>query len=150
MNEKVKVPFISGLILAKYSKAAERQIEFVIDERSYIDKVPDHVIEDDIASIIGNLIDNAIDALTGRPDARITMMLKSDEDGVTFIIKDNGPGIKNISVEKCFEKGVSTKGPDRGYGLFIVNERLERAHGKLWIENENGLICRVFIPEGKE
>lgn len=150
LNEKVKVPFISGLILAKYSKATERQIEFVISTDSYLDKLPDHVIEDDISSILGNLLDNAIDALTGRRESKIILTIKSIDDGIIFIIRDNGPGIKDLPMEKYLEKGVSSKGPDRGYGLFIVSERLKRAQGQLWMENEDGLTCKVFIPETQE
>lgn len=150
LNEKVKVPFISGLILAKYSKATERHIEFVIESSSYLEAMPEHVIEDDVASIIGNLIDNAIDSIAGKPGARIGLSLNSGEDGATFIIRDNGSGITDLPIEKCFEKGVSTKGPDRGYGLYIVNEKLRRAGGKLKASNDNGLVCTVFIPNVQE
>lgn len=150
LNEKIKVPFISGLILAKYSRATERHIEFVIDPSSYLEAVPEHVIEDDIASIIGNLIDNAIDSITGKSGACIRICLNSGEDGATFVIRDNGQGITDLPIEKCFEKGVSTKGPDRGYGLFIVSEKLKRAGGRLKVENDDGLVCTVWIPNVQE
>ncbi|MBE0451715.1 MAG: Spo0B domain-containing protein [Clostridia bacterium] len=150
LNEKIKVPFISGLILAKYSRATERHIEFVIDPSSYLEAVPEHVIEDDIASIIGNLIDNAIDSITGKSDACIRIGLNSGEDGATFVIRDNGTGITDLTIEKCFEKGVSTKGPDRGYGLYIVSEKLKRAGGQLKVENDHGLHCTVWIPSVQE
>lgn len=150
LNEKIKVPFISGLILAKYSKATERHIDFVINPSSYLEALPEHAIEDDVASIVGNLIDNAIDAITGKSDAKINLSMNSDKDGVTFIISDNGTGITDLPIEKCFEKGVSTKGPDRGYGLYIVNEKLERAGGRLLIENDDGLVCTVWIPSVQE
>ncbi|MCD4714489.1 MAG: Spo0B domain-containing protein [Clostridiales bacterium] len=150
LNEKVKVPFISGLVLAKYSKATERHIEFVIEPTSYLEAMPEHVIEDDVASIIGNLIDNAIDSIAGKSGARIGLSLNSDENGATFIIRDNGTGIKDLPIEKCFEKGVSTKGPDRGYGLYIVDEKLRRAGGRLTVVNDNGLVCTVFIPAIQE
>lgn len=150
LNEKVKVPFVSGLLLAKYSKAAERHIEFIIDAGSRLDSVPGDVIEDDLASILGNLIDNAIDALTGRADGKITVLLKSEDAGLSLLVRDNGPGIQEIPMEKSMEKGVSTKGPDRGYGLFIVKEKLSRSKGQLSMENDGGLVCRVFIPEGQE
>lgn len=147
LNERIKVPFVSGLILAKYSKATERHIEVIIDVESDLKSIPSHVNEDDIASIVGNLIDNAIDAISGQPEAKIWILLRSEQGGVTFRIRDNGPGITGIPVERCFEKGVSTKGPDRGYGLSIVNEKLTRAGGRLSLENQNGLICTVWIPE---
>jgi two-component system CitB family sensor kinase len=150
LNEKIKVPFISGLILAKYSRATERHIEFVIDPSSYLEAVPEHVIEDDIASIIGNLIDNAIDSITGMSGACIRIALNSGEDGATFVIRDNGSGITDLPIEKCFEKGVSTKGPDRGYGLYIVSEKLKRAGGRLKVENDHGLLCTVWIPSVQE
>ena len=150
LNEKVKVPFISGLLLAKYSKAIERHIDFVIDSGSCLESLPAHVIEDDISSIIGNLIDNAIDSVTGKRDARIRLCLNSHVDGVTFRIEDNGSGIVEMPIEKCLEKGVSTKGPDRGYGLYIVSEKVKRAGGRLLMKNKQGLVCTVWIPSKQE
>lgn len=150
LNEKVKVPYLSGLILAKYSKAQERLIDFVIEKESFVDHIPDHVLEDDLSSILGNLLDNAIDALTGRKEARISLSLMSKKEGLSLVVSDNGPGIDKEYLGKVLEKGVSTKGPDRGYGLYIVKERLKRAGGTLILDNDSGLTCRVWIPEMEE
>ncbi len=92
-------------------------------------------------------MDNAIDAISGKTGAKIEVLLLSEPGGVTFEIRDNGPGISQMPIEKCLEKGVSTKGPDRGFGLYNVNERLKRAGGDLRLENQDGLVCTVWIPE---
>lgn len=150
LNEKIKVEILSGLILAKYAKATKHNIELNIDDTSTIKELPEHMNEHEASSLLGNLLDNAIDALTGMDGAEISLSIHQDMEQMSIIVRDNGPGITQVPVEECLKKGFSTKGPDRGYGLDIVNETVQRLGGSIALVNDNGLVCTVILPMKQE
>ena len=93
--------------------------------------------------VLVNLLDNAHRAAElsgGTP--RVTMRVEAAEGGVSFIIDDNGPGFRTP------EKGETSSWGSTGIGLTFVRKALERCGGRLtYTELEDGLSCRVFIPE---
>ncbi|WP_353893642.1 ATP-binding protein [Proteinivorax hydrogeniformans] len=151
LNQRIKVPAVAGLILAKHSKGAERKIELIIDEEAHISKIPKGALEEDITSIIGNLIDNAMDVLAKEGGGKIYLDMYQDSKQFSITVWDDGPGMSDTCLEKCFEKGFSTKGEDRGYGLYIVKNIVDYLNGHLELKNQEGLCCKVYLPmERKE
>lgn len=148
LNRCVKIPTLSGLILSKYSKAAERKIKLSIRSDSYVQNIPMAALEDDITSILGNLIDNAIEALESIDAPEIILYLLSDDIQFYMEVKDNGDGMDPEWMDFVTERGFSTKGNDRGYGLAIVSEKIEILGGTLTFENDGGLRCSVALPMG--
>lgn len=149
LNEKVRVPALSGLLLAKHSRAAEKKIDLVIDEKTDVSRIPIGALDEDMTSILGNLIDNAIDALSVA-GGEINALLFQDDANFVVEISDNGAGIEETELLNCLEKGYSTKGDDRGYGLHIVSEKIKYLGGKLSLYNDNGLCCVVKLPMERE
>ena len=145
LNKRINVPVLSGLILAKYSKALERHIELILDEDALVDVLPQKASESDMTSIIGNLIDNAIDAMKGR-SGQIVLDLYHDDLNFNISVADSGEGMSEDNMATCFEKGYSTKGEDRGYGLFIIKEIVDALGGRIELKNEHGLVVLVIIP----
>ncbi len=150
LRDQVKIPALSGLLLAKYSRASERKIDLRLSLDTYIDRLPEHMMESDISSILGNLIDNAIEALARRKDARITVTLRSNRAEALLEVRDNGPGLGGRAVEEVLRRGFSSKGPDRGFGLAIVREKIERAGGTLALREDGGLHCSVNLPMNRK
>ena len=146
LSSNIKIPTLSGLILSKYSKAAERKIKLTIHSASYVSALPVSALDDDITSIIGNLIDNAIDALSGVETPEIILRMLSNETEFSIEVKDNGAGMDPEWMSLCIERGFSTKGRDRGFGLAIVSEKVAMLGGTLVFENENGLRCLIVLP----
>lgn len=146
LNHKIKIPTLSGLILSKYSKAAERKIKLSIHPESLVTELPVSAIEDDLTSIVGNLIDNAIEALVGIASPEIILKMVSDDTDLYIEVKDNGQGMDPEWMAHCVERGFSTKGKDRGYGLAIVLEKVTLLGGTLNFENQEGLKVWVVLP----
>lgn len=94
-----------------------------------------------IQQVVINLIRNAMDALSGTPDARIIVrVLPADEDGIVAIeVCDNGPGLSEDMKESIFKPFATTKSQGMGLGLSICQTIIE-AHG--------GVIRAVSPPEG--
>jgi CitB family two-component system sensor histidine kinase MalK len=108
--------------------------------------LPEHAIEDDITSILGNLIDNAIEALEDTITPIIEVKLVENETFLLIEVKDNGPGMNTAQLSDYMTTGFSTKGDNRGYGLPIVQKKVMLLSGKLSFENNDGLICTIILP----
>ena len=120
-----------------------------IDPESNLEIIPKTITVGEICSVIGNLIENAIDELVKMEGGRIEVGLFSDEKGLKIMVSDNGPGIKKEIAEKIFEKGVTTKEGNRGIGLNIVKEIVDNAGGTIRWYEDNGTTWDVYIPARK-
>lgn len=146
LNYKILNVHIAGLLLAKYNKAIERNIDFKIDESSYLDNLPEELSEDEICSILGNLIENAIDELVKVEDGKINVRIFSNENYLEIEIEDNGLGISESIRDSIFQKGVTTKSGNRGFGLHLIKKIIDRANGEIFIEHNNGTKWLISIP----
>lgn len=146
INNRIKIPAVSGLILAKHSKASEQRVNLIIDEEAHIEGLPKGMLESDVTSILGNLIDNALDAAS----ENVTIDIFSDNSHLTINVCDDGPGIDESLLPRVLEKGFSTKGKDRGFGLAIVEEKVKGLRGNLILINQDGLCVKVMLPMYRE
>jgi len=149
LNDRIKNAHVAAILLAKYNKATEAKILMEIDPESNLEIIPKTITVGEICSVIGNLIENAIDELVKMEGGRIEVGLFSDEKGLKIMVSDNGPGIKKEIAEKIFEKGVTTKEGNRGIGLNIVKEIVDNAGGTIRWYEDNGTTWDVYIPARK-
>ncbi|CAG7628399.1 ATP-binding protein [Paenibacillus allorhizosphaerae] len=148
-------PVIGGLIIGKHSHAQERKIRFEIDPESTFRDVPAWIDRDLLVTIIGNLCDNAMEALLESPqtgEKRVTLFLTDLGEDLIIECEDNGPGIAKDYAERMFEKGVSSKaGEHRGIGLSLVKHAVEKLNGHILHEPSTlgGTVFSVSIPKQK-
>lgn len=119
---------VRALLIAKSTVCAERGIDIVVDPGSVCS--PDGT--DDVVTVLGNLIDNAVDA-TGY-DSTIAVVLAETPAGQRMLtVDDDGPGVPEAEREAVFEAGVTSKEPDgintRGFGLALVQRVARRREG---------------------
>jgi two-component system CitB family sensor kinase len=149
LRARVAPPAIAALLLAKVTIAAEQDVQLVIDDSSHLDQPT--VDPQALITIIGNLINNAVDAVTGQPPPRIVTVHLSDEDGQVFIsVSDTGPGVAPEAVEEIFEDGYSTKTARgqmrRGLGLALIRRLVHRAGGSVTVAPGPGARFEVRFP----
>jgi sensor histidine kinase regulating citrate/malate metabolism len=86
----------------------------------------------DAVTILGNLIDNAIDAVSEAATRVVEVEVTASSDCLRARVSDSGPGVTPAFVDKVFERGWSTKASDgpvgRGLGLALVVQAV-RSHG---------------------
>jgi two-component system, CitB family, sensor kinase len=148
--ESVDHPVVAALLLGKTAQAAERGITLQIRPGSYLRGMC--VEPHDAVTLLGNLIDNAIDA-TAETDAprRIDLQLAIDPDEFTIEVEDSGPGLSEDERELAFRRGWSTKvnadGFSRGIGLALVVQTVRRYSGQIDVSDSHlgGARFRISI-----
>jgi len=148
---RVGDPTLSALLLAKAVIASERGISLRIAEDTLVSRELDDVR--DVVTIVGNLIDNALDAVAAGPpadDRWVAVTVRVHDGGVDIRVWDSGPGVDPASVDRIFEEGFTTKEPGsqpmRGLGLALVQQVVRRHGGEIAIRNDGGADFSVRLP----
>lgn len=146
--ESVGNPILVGLLLGKAAVASERGVEMRVNpETSLPEEVP-YVRE--LVTIVGNLIDNALDSVAPLGSGWIDVTIKTDEDGVLVRVHDSGPGIDAEVVDEIFRDGFTTKIATgtgrRGLGLALVRQAVQRRGGRVSVDNAGGAVFTVVLP----
>ncbi|WP_336715795.1 sensor histidine kinase [Arthrobacter sp. USHLN218] len=141
VTSRIEDPAVAALLIAKASSAAERVVSLELDDGSALGRV-DETLSRDLTTVVGNLVDNAIDAVSGRPDAAVHIHLRDEPHRVTVTVRDSGPGVAADSVEDIFRQGFSTKDSDdgggRGFGLALTRLVCSRRGGGVGVRNAPG------------
>ncbi|MFE2422779.1 ATP-binding protein [Streptomyces hokutonensis] len=152
VRERIGNALLVGLIVAKTTVAAERGVRMVLSEDSALGEDPPHLRR--LLTIVGNLLDNAIDAASGGPPPpggrEVLLSLVEAVDLVMVRVADSGPGIPPGATESIFEDGWSTR-PDRGtarrgLGLALVHRLTQRHGGTITVSEGPGAVFTVVLP----
>ncbi|MCX5063596.1 sensor histidine kinase [Streptomyces sp. NBC_00452] len=152
VRERIGNALLVGLIVAKTTVAAERGVRMVLSDDSALGEDPPHLRR--LLTIVGNLLDNAIDAAAGGPPPaggrEVELSLVEAVDLVMVRVADSGPGIPPDAAESIFEDGWSTR-PDRGtarrgLGLALVHRLTQRHGGTITVSEGPGAVFTVRLP----
>lgn len=146
ITNKIKNVNIVALLLAKYYKAEELRIKLEIDKQSYLSKIPNNISEDNLSSVIGNLIENSLEAVNVDGTGTVFFKIFEEKNKLIIDIKDNGPGIPTEIADKIYERNFSTKSEHSGYGMFIVKNIIESANGEITLSIDEGTSWHTEIP----
>ncbi|WP_240607416.1 sensor histidine kinase [Cryobacterium aureum] len=152
---RLEEPAVAALVIAKTSLARERGATLVLSPESNLGRV-DTDLSTDLVTVIGNLVDNALDAVTGAPERGVRLDVQTDQGAraVRVTVSDSGPGIDAALIDRVFEVGVSTKttsvtalagGDAHGYGLAIVRLVATRRGGTVGYRAENGAVFEAVL-----
>lgn len=145
IQSKVKSPVIAGFLLGKIHRAKEAGITLTLADEC---QIPDTANEEQVAvlvTVLGNLIENALDAMEGQPEGEITLLLHYQNGWLSCEVSDDGPGIDPVQLEAIFTKGFSTKGENRGVGLFLARQQIQNLGGDIIVESEPGVFTQFFV-----
>lgn len=146
--ERLGHPVLVALLLAKTAVAAERGVDLLLSPASTgvvgVEEVSD------VVTVVGNLVDNAIDAAATTHGGWVEVRIGVAGGDLTIEIADSGPGVPPDARERVFDLGWSTKhslsGASRGMGLALVRQVAQRRGGTVTVTGERGAVFRASLP----
>jgi two-component system, CitB family, sensor kinase len=125
----VEEPVLAALLLGKTAQASERGIDLAVSG----DLRTAPVEPRDLVTVVGNLVDNAMDAVTGQDRRRVEVRLDGTDEALTVVVGDSGPGVPDEHLEHVLERGWSTKATGSGIGLALVGQVARRSGGSVTV-----------------
>jgi two-component system, CitB family, sensor kinase len=144
----VEDPAVAALLIAKASQAGERGIQLRISEATRLGRV-DEPLSADLATVVGNLVDNAVDAIGHAPDGWVAVEIAHQDGQVRVVVRDSGPGVAPELAEEVFEHGFTTKAAadgQRGIGLALIRMVCARRGGQVRVHNDDGAVFTAELP----
>jgi GAF domain-containing protein len=149
VHDHVENRILSGLLLAEASIAHQKGIRLVIDRRTRLGRLPARLGEAEAISVVGNLLQNAFDAVAGLPQKRrrVTLLLRDDGDRTVVRVRDWGVGLDGLADDELVRHGFTTKPDHGGAGLGLVSQIADAAGGSLTITRlKVGSTFEVEVP----
>ncbi|MFE2930766.1 ATP-binding protein [Streptomyces sp. NPDC059278] len=151
VTEKVHDPLLAALLVGKATVAAERGAALRLAPGTLL---PDRLVDPrGLVTVVGNLVDNALDAAAGADGALVEVGLRAEGRTVVLRVSDNGPGVPPGRRESIFTEGWSTKEVPahgkRGLGLALVRRLAQRQGGSVGVDEaaDGGAEFTVVLPE---
>jgi len=149
LRKRIAAPQIVGLLLGKAAEAHERGIDLTITTDTSLGDAPGHVQA--LTTILGNLIDNAFDALAAqRPPRRVEVGVVETAESLTVVVADNGPGVPKGAIRQIFAHGYTTKRGSLvrhiGLGLSLVEKTVSKLEGSISVTQGPGATFTVVVP----
>jgi two-component system, CitB family, sensor kinase len=148
LRSRIAPPVVAALLLAKVAIAVEQGIELIITDASHLAATAAEA--QTVLTVLGNLVDNAFEALASQPEPRRVTVELSDADGLRINVTDTGPGVGAEFVDEIFRDGYSTKSPRadlrRGLGLALVHRLVRRAGGTITVTPGPAARFEVWLP----
>ncbi|MCT7660145.1 sensor histidine kinase [Mycobacterium deserti] len=149
VTQRISDPAVAALLIAKTTLAAESGVSLEIADDSHLSALSP-ALATDVITLLGNLIDNAVDVSIGSRPATVTVGL-DDGDGLGISVTDSGPGVPEHLREAIFSRGVTSK-PEvpggRGIGLALVRLVTAQHGGTVEVTDgpTGGALFQVWLP----
>jgi two-component system CitB family sensor kinase len=148
VTSQIKDPAVAALLIAKASQAAERGVRLRISDGTRLGRV-DEPLSADLATVVGNLVDNALDAIGYAPDGWVAVDIAQQNGQVRVVVRDSGPGVAPELAEEVFEHGFTTKAAADGrcgIGLALIRMVCARRGGRVSVHNDDGAVFTAELP----
>ena len=130
---------LAGFILGKISRSRELDIDFSLSDESELRNELEVPSVHDLVLIVGNIVENAFDALANFDGERIVSLSILDFDKeIVITVEDSGPGMDEEVLKNIFTRGYSSKGKGHGYGLYLVKQSIDNLEGSIDVESVEG------------
>ncbi|GLH67526.1 DcuS/MalK family sensor histidine kinase [Geothrix edaphica] len=136
--QRIKDPVVAGFLLARFASAREQNILMELDQDASLPPCPDDAASHDLVTVLGNLLENAVEAIGDGTRREIHVSLRPEGALLHLSVADSGPGLPEEVLARPFTLGFSTKGENRGFGLWQAARAIEGRGGRLVAANREG------------
>ena len=151
IRAQIERPEIAAMLLAKTTIAGERGVALTLTDDSQLPAAG--LDTSSVLTIVGNLIDNAIDAAASAPGPAAVVVRLTTDDAIRIEVSDTGEGVPPELASQIFNDGFSTKDPEpdrqRGIGLALVHRLVRRSGGRIEFQSaswQRGTTFSVVLP----
>lgn len=129
---------VAALLIGKHARACELDIRFTLKSGSRFAKKDVRIPTGTLVTIIGNLLDNAMDSMNEKsnPPKELSIGIFTSPEAMLISVDDTGGGMTKEVQAHIFENGFSTKGENRGTGLYVAKNLIESYGGVITVESE--------------
>ena len=131
-------PTVAALVLGKASHARELGIQFSLRRDSTMPLHSAYLSSRELVTIVGNLVENAFEAVKAEPLKQVGLFIGEDAHGLTITVDDTGHGMTEKQIATVRERQYTTKGDGHGFGLRLIQQIVADRKGYLDIESEPG------------
>ena len=151
----ISEPALAALLIGKTARAAELNVKFTLRDGSHFSNTDMHIPTEVLITVIGNLIENAFESMNAKElnpsnPNELIIGLFSKEDSILITVDDTGLGISEENKQRIFENGFSTKGENRGTGLYQVETMVENLGGLITVDSQENVGTSFFVYFSKE
>lgn len=148
IDDTVKDHVIAGFLSSKYCNARELGVSFMFESEGILPVLSGSTMQHGLITILGNLIDNALDAVGGSPVKELRVRFSITSEHVGIIVADTGEGMEADTLSRIFDKGFSTKGEGRGLGLWLVAKTVDEMEGDIDLASHpgSGTVFNLTLP----
>jgi C4-dicarboxylate-specific signal transduction histidine kinase len=126
-----------------------RHPEVAVEVRAPSGPVFARIDEVQIALVLRNLLQNALEAMHDGTEKRIAVTLREEDDGARIEVADSGPGVAAERQERIFEPFYSDKPSGMGIGLSLSHTIIESHGGRLGVEPGAGGRFHFTLPRAR-
>jgi two-component system, CitB family, sensor kinase len=149
VTSRIHDPSVAALLIAKASQAAEQGVRLRVSEGTRLGRI-DEPLSADLATVVGNLVDNALDAIGYAPDGWVEVEVAEEDGDIRVVVRDSGPGVAPDLVDEVFRHGYTTKAAEsdgrRGFGLALIRLVCTRRGGAVSVRNDDGAVFTARLP----
>lgn len=142
-------PFLAALLMGKHAQADERGVALELTASGTLPPATLDIRE--LVTLLGNLVDNAIEATAGHsPGPTVWVDLLVDDGALTITVADNGPGLPTTDLDVLGRIGTTGKTSvapgGRGYGIALIRRATAALGGTITGENDGGAVMTAVVP----
>ena len=144
---------VAALILGKEHNMRELDIDLALLGNSRLPEKSRYLETAELVTVLGNLLENAMEAVNAAPGGMrsVTLQITEDETGLLLMVSDTGEGIRAEHLPHIFEYGFSTKArTGRGIGMKLIEDIVNRRGGTIEVDTEPGFGTTISVIFGRE
>lgn len=150
ITEKIENRRIAALLIGKISRGNELNIRVKLLQNSYLPNHSQYLSTDSLVTIIGNLIENAMDAINcevkdDKEMEEISIFIHEDDNNLVISVDDTGIGMTDDVIEKIRKSSFSTKSSGRGTGMTLIRNIVENSEGELIIDSKKDIGTSIIV-----
>ena len=147
ISHLIPISNLAALVIGKLIRASELGIEFSMKNDSYFSKKKRDLPVDCYITLVGNLVENAMDELNQADFEmkKIELGIYSEEGNTIITCDDTGGGIPEEILFSIYDRHTTTKGEGHGTGFVLMKEIVDSYRGTIHIDTEMGMGTSIEI-----